>query len=245
MPSLPSRIFPDKEALTAAVAGAVIDRIREAVDDHGRCAIALAGGSTPEALYALLAGDAGRGLPWEAVHAFFGDERYVPHDDEKSNFRMARRALLDHVPIPAAQVHPMPTDATDPHEAAAAYEADLREYFGEDPRFDVILLGMGDDGHTASLFPGSPALDERTRWVVAAPSPAAPHQRLTLTFPVLNRAAHVYFLVAGAAKVEALRCVSGYPSGVTECPSASVRPADGELAWWIDEAAAAGLKPPV
>ncbi len=147
--------------------------------------------------------------PWERVHLFWGDERYVPHDDPASNYRMARESLIAHVPIPAENVHPMPTDLPQPEKAAEAYEAELRRFFGTGaPGFDLQLLGLGVEGHTASLFPGSPALEEKERWVAAVVAPAKPPQRLTLTLPVLNQGRNTLFLVTGADKrpiVAALR----------------------------------------
>jgi 6-phosphogluconolactonase len=177
-------------------------------------------------------------MPWAGVHLFWGDERYVPHTDAKSNYRMAREALIDRVPIPADRVHPMPT-AADPDRDAESYARLVDDALAPDGgRFDLILLGLGDDGHTASLFPGSPALEETRRSVVAAPAPVEPRQRLTLTFPVLNRARHVFFLVSGADKRPAMACVFGRSGGLAECPAVRVKPDEGELIWWVDVAAA-------
>ncbi len=159
---------------------------------------------------------------------------------------MVREALLDHVPIPPENVHPMPTEYPQPEVAAAAYESVLGNYFSRPwPRFDLVLLGIGADGHTASLFPGSPVLAERERWVVAAQAPADPPRRLTLTFPVLNQAAQVHFLVAGAEKAEAVRCVLSKPSKPANCPAGAVHPVNGVLVWWIDQEATRLLEPRV
>lgn len=228
------RVFADGESLSQAAAAAIGDAMREAVAQRRRCDVALAGGGTPRRMYELLSAHAD--IPWTNVHLFWGDERYVPHDHPASNFRMARQALLARIDIPAGNVHPMPTDHADPGEAARTYEAVLRAHFGSDPRFDLILLGLGPDGHTASLFPGSAALLEVQRWVVAVTAPADPPIRLTLTLPILNRAAQVHFLVTGHDKAEALR--RARRGNTDACPASRVQPADGTLTWWVDRAAA-------
>jgi 6-phosphogluconolactonase len=152
---------------------------------------------------------------------------------------MAKKALLDHVPCPQGQVYPMPTDLADPDSAARVYEATLREYFGGGPpRFDVVLLGLGEEGHTASLFPRSPALVERTRWTVAVTAPADPPMRLTLTLPVLTQAAAIYFLVAGSKKAHALSQVLSPTADPNIYPAAAVRSDAGAVTWWVDQPAA-------
>lgn len=233
-----------------------------AVAARGRFAVALSGGSTPEGLYRELAtrhrasgadqsSDAPR-VPWQQTHIFFGDERYVPHDDSESNFRMAREALLDHVPIPAEQVHAMPTDAADPDVAAQKYEATLATVFTQCsvpgnqysepgspfPCFDLILLGMGPDGHTASLFPGTDAVHEQHRWVLAPWVDKFQTFRLTLTPPVINQGRQVLFLVSGASKAQTLRDVLEGARDPSRLPSQIVRPAEGQLIWLIDRDAA-------
>ena len=236
------RLHRDHEHLSQAIADAIVDRLTEAVGDRGRGTLVLSGGSTPNRLYGLLASEYADRLPWAKLHLFWGDERYVPHTDDASNFGAARDHLIDHVPIPADHVHPFPTDIAPPDAAAEAYAADLKAFFGDAPPvFDIILLGLGDDGHTASLFPGSPALDIDDRWVATAEAPNPPHRRLTLTFPVLDQARNVYFLVSGSRKADALRCAFGQPSLLPSCPAARVRPASGSLIWWVDADAAAGL----
>jgi 6-phosphogluconolactonase len=173
------------------------------------------------------------------VHVFWGDERVVPPDDSRSNYKLARETLLDGVPCPPANIHPMPTSPPTPQLAAESYEAMLREFFGSDrPRFDLVLLGLGAEGHTASLFPQSPALDETVRWVVPAVVPAEPPSRLTLTLPALNGAAHVFFLVTGHEKTAAFDHVLTGPTDVRRYPASGIRP-DGELVWWVDRDAAA------
>ena len=229
----------NKEAISRSVAEAIVELISETLLKREYFSIALAGGSTPKLLYSLLATEYASQISWDRILVFWGDERYVPHDDEKSNYRMAKEVLLDRVPLPASHVFPIPTHITNPKDSATAYAAELKQKLALSiGRFDLILLGMGDDGHTASLFPGSPALKEEQRAVVAAPAPVEPKQRITLTYPILNQARNVYFLVAGESKGPGLRCVLGKPSEVTECPSSGVKPVDGRLVWWVDEAAA-------
>jgi 6-phosphogluconolactonase len=173
------------------------------------------------------------------VHVFWGDERYVSADDPASNYRMAKETLLDHVPCPPANVYPMPTHFPSADAAARDYEKTLRNYFGSDwPHFDLSLLGFGEDGHTASLFPNSPVLGERMRWVVAVETPAEPSWRLTLTLPAITRAANTYVLVTGSKKASALHQVlTGVADPITY-PAAGVRLAEGTLIWWVDRGAA-------
>ncbi|MBV9077611.1 MAG: 6-phosphogluconolactonase, partial [Methylobacteriaceae bacterium] len=209
---------------------------------RGSVAVALSGGSTPRALYAELALEPLRSaVPWERVHWFWGDERFVPADHPDSNARMARAAFLDHVPAPPENIHPVPTDGASPAEAAGRYAAELARVYGADrldpgrPLFEIVLLGLGRDGHTASLFPGSPALAERERWAAAATSPDG-LARITLTYPALESARAVAFLVAGPDKADILR---GVLSGDSDAPAARLRPA-GSLTWFVDEAALGG-----
>jgi 6-phosphogluconolactonase len=234
------RVYADLADLSRRVAEAAVDTINDAVRTAGTCSIVLSGGSTPRTLFRLLASDFRARIPWANVQVFWGDERYVPPEDPRSNYRMAREALLDHVPCPSANIHPMPTHFPSADVAARDYERTLRNHFvGEWPHFDLVLLGIGDDGHTASLFPGSLALAERTRWVVAARAPVEPHVRLTLTLPALTRAAAVHFLVAGAAKADALRHVLDGAGDWTKYPAAGVRLGTASLIWWADRDAAA------
>jgi 6-phosphogluconolactonase len=235
----------------ADVAGAAAEEIAaaaaRAVAERGRFAIALAGGTTPRRLYELLA-DPGAPfrarVPWDRTHVFFGDERHVPPDHPESNYGMAREALLAHVP--AASVHRMRGEDPDADRAARAYESDLASFFGADaggppPPLDLVLLGLGPDGHTASLFPGSDALRERRRWVVAPLVERLRARRITLTLPVLERAREVLFVVAGEEKAGALaRALAARPGGDPP-PAALVRPATGALVWIADEAAASRL----
>lgn len=233
------RILPDLAALSLRAAETAVGIINEAVGRTGRCSLVLSGGRTPTRFHELLASRFRGRVPWPHVHVFWGDERYVPHDHPQSNYRMAKETLLDHVPCPAANVHPMPTHVSDPAVAAQDYEATLERYWADqDPRFDLVLLGMGAEGHTASLFPGAPALRERTHWVVAATVPADPPRRLTLTLRALARSAHAHFLVAGADKVPALRHVLSGSADLNLYPAAGIRPARGEVTWWLDRDAA-------
>jgi 6-phosphogluconolactonase len=207
----------------------------------GPFAIALSGGSTPKRLYQLLAAAPLReAMPWERVHLFFGDDRFVAADDPNSNFGMARDAMIAHVPVPPENVHGIPTNGT-PADGARQYETTLKAYYGADrldparPLFDAVLLGMGPDGHTASLFPGKPALDEKQRWAVEVPEPGLNPfvPRVTLTYPVLESARSVAFVAAGADKTAMMRRVL---AGEQALPSARVAPV-GELIWFIDRAA--------
>jgi 6-phosphogluconolactonase len=239
-------LCPDPDTLAARAAEHIREASVRAIAARGRFTLALAGGSTPEKAYRLLAQPQRAGsIDWSKTHLFFGDERFVPHDDPRSNYGMARRALLRSAPIPAQQVFPIPTDLATPQESAAAYARVLATFFGVEPgkdvpRFDLILLGMGDDGHTASLFPGKPALREQSAWVVATPPGVLPPpvDRVTLTFPVLNTAREVLFLVTGEKKAAPLRDVLEGAADVTVHPAAGVRPREGTLTWLVDEAAA-------
>jgi 6-phosphogluconolactonase len=234
------RVYADLEALSRAAATLVVGQANQAVAARGRFSVALAGGGTPRRTYELLAApplvDQG---PWDRVHVFWGDERCVPPDDPRSNARMARQAWLDHVPIPAGQIHPMDC-AGDPDAAARDYEAGLREFFaGAAPRLDLVLLGLGDNGHTASLFPGTPVLAEHERWAAAVYVAAGGLYRVTLTAPLINQAAQVVFLVAGRAKAEILRDVLQGPRDPARLPAQLIQPQNGELLWLADREAAA------
>jgi len=218
---------------------------RDAIGAQGRFTVALSGGSTPKALYSLLAASHA-GFAWNRVFLFFGDERHVPPTDPDSNYRMVNESLLTKIAIPAENVFRVPAENPDATAAASDYEAQLRRFFelkpGEFPRFDLILLGLGPDGHTASLFPDSPALDEQSRLVVANWVAKFNAYRITFTFPVLNRAAEVMFLASGADKANMLHQVMEGKS-TPPLPSQRVQPSDGKLLWMLDEAAAANLTP--
>lgn len=232
------RVYGDARELAEAAARDFVERAREALDRSGLFAVALAGGSTPEKTYRILASEYRDELDWNGVHVFFGDERTVPPDHEDSNYRMAREVLLDHVPM--GSVHRMQGEL-EPAEAAAAYETDLRVFFGEDPpRLDLVMLGIGEDGHTASLFPETSALDVDDRLVAANPVPKLETTRLTLTVPVLNAARAVDFLVAGEGKAEALRKILEGDADPHAYPAKLVRP-EGGPDWLVDRAAASLL----
>lgn len=238
-------VAPDAAAVAAAVAREFESAVWAAVGERGHAAVALAGGKTPRSAYELLAKPTLRdSIPWSRVDLFFGDERCVPTDHADSNYRMAREALLDRVPIPASRVHRMEAERADLERAAEEYESKLRAICDakdtEPPRLDLVLLGMGSDGHTASLFPGSPLLLEAHRMVGVGPSPNGT-RRMSLTFPALNAARAVLFAATGADKAPALRAVLRGEPGAP--PSASVSPPEGSLLWILDAplAAAAGL----
>ena len=231
-------VHENQEELAEAIARDFARRAEEAIGASGRFAVALAGGSTPQATYERLARDYADRLDWGRVHVFFGDERTVPPDHEDSNYRMARETLLSRVAV--GSVHRMRGELP-PAEAAESYEEELREFFGESdepPSLDLILLGIGEDGHTASLFPETSALDVTDRWVVANPVLKLETTRLTLTIPVLNAARAVNFLVAGEGKAGALKEILEGDADPRAYPAKFVRPESGDLVWMLDRAAA-------
>jgi 6-phosphogluconolactonase len=236
------RTHPDAASLARAAAEHFVTLAAEAIAAHGRFAVALAGGSTPRATYALLATEefAAR-VDWSRVHVFWGDERCVPPDHPDSNYRMVREALLDKIPIPTENVHRIRGELS-PDQAALAYHEKLEAVLGANGRFDLILLGMGADGHTASLFPGTAALHEQVRWVVAHYVDKLGMWRVTLTPVAINAAAHVTFIVSGAGKAERLRDALLGPYQPDVLPAQIVRPTDGHLLWLVDEAAAVHLR---
>lgn len=233
------RVVEDAAAVAQAACALVCEQAVAAVAARGRFTLALSGGSTPRALYKLLAEH--RELPWGQIELFFGDERTVPPDHPDSNARMARETLTGMAFVPEGRVHRIPAELA-PSEAAAAYTQTLREQFpgAGFPSLDLILLGMGPDGHTASLFPHTSALREQSAWVVANHVEKLATDRITLTYPVLNAAAHVLFLIAGADKAPALREVLEGQAPVDDYPSRGVSPA-GQLTFLVDRAAAAQL----
>jgi 6-phosphogluconolactonase len=237
-------LYETPEELAEASARDFAARTQETIDERGRFAVALAGGSTPKATYEVLARDYANELDWSRVHVFFGDERTVPPDHEDSNYRMAYETLLSHVPV--GSVHRMRGELP-PDEAAAAYEEELRAFFGQVdvPRFDLILCGLGEDGHTLSLFPETAALDVNDRWVVANPVLKLGTTRLTLTIPVLNVSRAVTFVVAKESKAEALKEVLEGDADPRAYPAKLVRPESRDLTWMVDRAAARLLKPPL
>lgn len=241
------QIFEDEQSLFHAAANKFVALAASSIAAHGRFTVALSGGSTPKALYQLLASDAYRGrVAWDKVEWFFGDERSVGPDDPESNYRMAREAILSPVGAPPEQVHRIRGEHDRPAEAAAEYAAQLAKVFGisesgPPPQIDLVLLGMGNDGHTASLFPFTAALQERSRWVVANDVPQLHTRRYTLTYPIINAAGCVLFLITGVGKAKVLQEVLEGPPEPERLPSQSVAPADGRLLWYVDRAAASRL----
>ena len=227
-------VRPDPEGLAEAAAHWMVDRFNTL---RGRLAVSLSGGSTPKLLYETLARPQFRdAIPWPRIHWFWGDERFVPEGDPRSNTSMVRAALLDHAPVPPGNIHPIPTTGTTPEDAARQYEQTLRAFHGDGlgkPLFDLVLLGLGTNGHTASLFPGQPAVDERTAWAAPVAPPGEPI-RITLTFPPLESCRHAAFLVCGADKAEVAARVR---AGDLDLVASHYRPA-GALHWWMDAAAA-------
>jgi 6-phosphogluconolactonase len=240
------RIFDDAEAVSRAAADEFVRCCREALAARGRFAVALSGGSTPRRLYQLLAGPPWDDrIDWGRLEVFWGDERCVRPDHPDSNYRMTREALLTRVPVPPAHVHRIEAERPDHDAAARDYQAALARVLGVDaggepPSLDLVLLGMGPDGHTASLFPHTAALRETTRWVAANFVPKFNADRITFTYPTINRAREVLFLVCGADKADVLRDVREGPADPQRLPSQGVRPA-GVLHWYLDRAAAARL----
>jgi 6-phosphogluconolactonase len=238
-----TRIYHDAEALSLAAAELFAAEARQSVLARGRFTIALAGGSTPRRTYELLAREPFIDqVPWQSTHIFWGDERCVPADDPRSNALMARQTLLDHIPIPLEQVHPMVCDRS-PQQAAVKYEALLRDFFPNGhPRFDLVLLGLGENGHTASLFPGTAVLEEQQRWVAEVYVAEEGMHRLTLTAAAINQAALVVFLVSGSDKALILRKVLKEAQDPRSIPAKLIKPVDGGLLWLVDRDAARLLR---
>lgn len=235
-------IFPDAEALMRGAAELFVEQAQRALPVRGRFCVALSGGSTPKRAYELLAGEpyCSR-IDWSRVHLFWGDERCVPPKDARSNYGMTRAALLDHVPIPAGNVHRVRGELR-PADAAEEYEKILNQFFGSGPtQFDLAFLGLGADGHTASLFPAAPVLHERVRRAAEVHVAELDMWRVTLTAPVLNAAAVVAFLVSGSDKSDVLRQVIFGPREPERLPAQLVQPTAGETRWLVDRAAASRL----
>ena len=238
------RVLPNADALFRAAAEEFVRVAAEAAGARGAFSVSLSGGSTSKGLYALLAGDPAlfAAVPWDRTHVFWGDERHVPPDHPDSNYRMANEAFLSKVPIPRAHVHRIAGEDPDSGRAAAEYEEELRRHFrlapGEIPRFDLVLLGLGPEAHTASLFPGTAALDETARLAVSTWIGRLFTDRITLTAPVFNAAANVAFLVAGHYKAMALKAVLDGPYEPRQLPAQLIRPSSGRLVIFADAAAA-------
>lgn len=231
-------VLPDKEGLIERALQLILTKIETAIRDRGICTIALAGGSTPKPLYGAIAT---QDLPWDKIHVFWGDERYVSPDHPDSNQGMARQAWLDKVDIPASNIHPIPTDGKTPAADASKHEAQLQEFFGieagEFPQFDVILLGIGDDAHTASLFPHTEALAVQNHLVTVGNKDGEP--RITFTAPLINQARWVIFLVAGASKRPALAQIFAPDANPLSYPARLIQPQE-EMWWLLDGEAGAG-----
>jgi 6-phosphogluconolactonase len=244
MPSQPEiRVFESAAALSHGAAEVFCRLALEATRERGRFNVALSGGSTPRALHHELATTFAEKVPWDKVFFFWGDERHVPPDFPESNFRMAKETLLSRLPIPAGHVFRMAGELPDAEQGALLYQEIMREHFrpapGEFPRFDLMLQGIGSDGHTASLFPGTRALDEQHRWVVGNWVEQHSTFRITVTYPVLNNAANVMFLIEGAGKAEIVGRVLKDPAA--NLPSQKVQPSHGNLMWYLDQGAASRL----
>ncbi len=233
-------VLSDKKALVQRALELVVAQIHEAIADHDYCTLALSGGSTPKPLYEALAQAS---LPQEKLHLFWGDERYVPWEHSDSNYRMVQEAWLNPVPFPAGNVHGVPVDAAEPAQAAEQYEQQVRSFFAQMeaegaetgvPCFDIVLLGMGDDGHTASLFPKTEALDVSDRLITVGNKDGQP--RITFTVPLINQARQVFFLVAGENKRPALAQVFAQTADASQYPSRLIQP-QGKLTWLLDAAA--------
>jgi 6-phosphogluconolactonase len=236
-------IFDDAEQVAQAAARRIVELARQSINERGNFSLALSGGSTPKRIYELLASDDYRSqIEWPSVHIFFGDERTVPPDHSDSNYRMANEAMLSHLPVPPENIHRM-NGVGDAAANASDYESDMRSYFGETdwPRLDLVMLGMGDDGHTASLFPESTALEEERAWVVANWVEKFNTWRITMTAPAINAARNVLFLISGAGKADRLHEVLKGVRDTARLPSQLIAPIAGRLEWYIDRAASAKL----
>jgi 6-phosphogluconolactonase len=239
------RVVPDTNSLFQVGAEEFANQLESTLKSSDRFTVALSGGSTPKGLFSLLATNYRDRLPWNKIFFFWGDERHVPPDNSESNYRMAHETLLSKVPVPATNVFRVPAENPDASHAAEEYERTLREFFhtapGTFPQFDLILLGMGPDGHTASLFPGTSSLQEKTKLVVATWVEKFKTYRITFTAPLINQAKIVMFLVAGSDKSSALKEVLEGHQSAELFPSKLIKPIKGRLIWLVDEAAAASL----
>lgn len=238
-----TRVFADADALMRGAAEFFLEHAGRAISKHGRFSVALSGGNTPKRAYEILATEAYRSrVDWGRVHFFWGDERCVPPDDSRSNYRMTREALLDHLSLKPEQVHRVRGELPPP-EGAKDYESALASYFGAGPvRFDLVLLGLGTNGHTASLFPKTPVLHELKRRAAEVYVAELDMWRVTLTAPVLNAAATAAFLVSGADKADVVREILRGPRDPERLPAQLIRPETGECVWLLDAPAAARLK---
>jgi 6-phosphogluconolactonase len=234
------QIFPNSMELARAAAELFVVRCREAVEERGSFTVALSGGSTPKLLFELLAGEFREQIAWSSIHFFWSDERHVPPDHPESNYRMADEAMLSHVPVSANNVHRVPSENPSAAQAASEYEQTVITITQQPlPRLDLILLGLGTDGHTASIFPGSEVLHETKRLVAAPFVEKFQTYRITMTLPLLNNGASVVFLVSGSEKASIVKEVL---EGPERYPAQAVKPTNGELLWMLDEEAASKIK---
>ena len=234
------RVFPDLHKASQALAERLVDAARDVLAAKGCFALALSGGKTPRYLYTFLARECSSEISWERVHLFWSDERCVSQESEDSNFAMAYKALISEAPLPSQNIHRISAEINPPEKAAGNYERMIREFFKPEEEgaflFDAMILGVGEDGHTASLFPGSSALNEKSRWVLAvnAPSSFSPHKRITLTLPLINRSRSIFFLASGAKKREVVREILKQQETARKLyPAALIHPL-GSVAWYID-----------
>ncbi|MFC6102885.1 6-phosphogluconolactonase [Olivibacter domesticus] len=236
------KIFKDPEELSIAGAELFVQIANEAIKERGVFTVALTGGSSPANLYKLLAHKPySEQINWHKVHIFWGDERWVPLSDDKSNAKMAYETLLNYVPIPKEQIYPMWTKDLQPKEFAQEYEQTLQQTLGSIPSFDLILLGMGEDGHTASLFPGTDVLQEKSKWVDAYYLDTQEMYRITLTAPVINQARNIVIMAYGTNKANALHEVLEGDQDITKYPAQLINPQNGMAFWFVDTAAASRL----
>lgn len=235
-------IAKDSAALSKDVADYLVTLIRDVLKEQDKFTFVLSGGSTPKALYRLLAESPYKeNIEWNKIHFFWGDERAVPFEDDRNNAKMCYEELLNKVDVRPEHIHVMKTDIS-PEESAAEYQKVLETYFQKGaPTFDFVLLGMGDDGHTLSLFPGTEVIQEKTAWVTSFFLEAQDMYRITLTAPIVNAAKNVAFLAVGAGKADVLQEVLNGERKINHYPSQIINPVDGELYWFVDEAAAAKL----
>jgi len=239
-------VAPNDNALMQTVANWIVELMANTLQKQSRFTLALSGGNTPKSLHQLLASPTYRNkIEWDKLHIFWGDERFVPFNDERNNAKMAFDTLLNSVPVKKEHIHIMQTENITPEASAQAYETILHTYFNNQPfSFDLVLLGMGDDGHTLSLFPGTPVIHETQKWVTSLWLAAQNMYRITLTAPIVNQSAHVAFITTGSNKAHALKEVLEGPSNVNLYPSQIIQP-KGNLHWFADAAAAALLTPDI
>jgi 6-phosphogluconolactonase len=229
------------DELSKTVADWMVNYIQQTLKQQDRFTIALSGGNTPKKLHLLLASEVYKNkIDWSRMHIFWGDERYVPYDDDRNNAKMAFDTLLNKIPVPVSQIHRIQTDIS-PAESATAYEKILHQYFTKDKSFDLVLLGIGDNSHTLSLFPGYEIIHENEKWVAPVFLKELDMDRITLTAPVVNNAATIIFLVSGADKAEAIHHITGKEYNPDLYPAQVINPVDGTLYLFIDEDAAKGL----